>query len=224
MIVLVSFFVFLLSVYLLGREDFVFMRRNVSIEQLFDVAFLNGFLALFSARIAFVAFHFTFAYLNPLVFFLVPYFPGLGISGAIVGSFFFLLWISKSKKIPTGRLLDVFSVGFSYAFSASLLGYSLVSLVSKQFLVGAVDGVWAIITLALSILFGSICMKSVWKDGSMSAVVITGISGIVILTRSIIMFSHKPFILDKELFLIAGILVGAIVIGIGKSFMQRSRL
>lgn len=222
MIIIFGFIIFLLSLYLLSREDFVFLRRNVSTEQLFDIAFLDGLVALFLARIIYVAFHFTFAYFNPLVFFLVPYFPGLGISGVILGSFFFLLWISRNKKIPTGHLLDVFSVSFFYGLSAALFGYGILSLVSKHYMLAAIDIVWGIISLSLSILFGSILMKSVWKDGSMSTVIVICISLVLLITRGLMMFFQKPFVFDKELILFFFILIGAIVMGIGKKFMQRS--
>lgn len=222
MIVVFGFIIFLLSLYLLSREDFVFLRRNVSTEQIFDIAFLDGLVSLFLARIIYVAFHFTFAYFNPLVFFLVPYFPGLGISGAIMGSFFFLLLISRNKKIPTGHLLDVFSVSFFYAFSATLFGYGLLALLNRQFFFSVIDGVWGIISLSLSILFGSILMKSIWKDGNMSTVIVVCISIVLLITRGLMMFIQKPFVFDKELILFFFILIGASVMGLAKKFMQRS--
>lgn len=224
MIVLFGFLIFLLSLYLLAREDFVFMRRNITVEQLFDIAFLTALVALFFARIVYVALHFTTAYLNPLIFFLIPYFPGLGISGAVIGSFFFLLWISKNRKIPGGHLLDVFSVSFAYGFSATLLGYCIIQLVHRQFLSGGVNGIWGIISLALSILFGSIYMKSIWRDGNMSAVIAVCVSAVVLITRSVIMLFQKPFVLDKELILLAIVLVAAGLLGIGRKFIQRSIL
>lgn len=224
MIVILGFVVFLISLYLLAREDFVFLRKNISIEQLFDIAFLNAIVSLLLARVIFVIFHFKFTYFNPLVFFLVPYFPGLGISGAIIGSFLFLLWISRSKKMPTGHLLDVFSVSFFYAFSLTLFGYGTLSLLHKEFLFAIINGVWGIISLALSILLGSILMKSLWKDGGMSAVVVVSVSFVLLITRGLTMFLQKPFVFDRELIIFFCILVGAGILGLGKKFMQRSTL
>ncbi len=222
MIVIVGFIVFLLSLYLLTREDFVFVRRNVSLEQIFDVAFLDSLVALLFARIIFVAFHFKLAYLNPLVFFLVPYFPGLSVSGAMLGSFFFLLWVSRSKKIPTGHLFDVFSVSFFYAFSVTLFGYGILALVHRQFLVGTIDGVWAIISLALAILLGSILMKTIWKDGSMATVVTLCVSLTLLITRGTLMLLQKPVVWDKELFLFLFIGVVVLVMGVAQKALQRS--
>ncbi len=224
MIVLVGFIVFLLSLYLFTREDFVFVRKNVSIEDIFDTAFLTALVALFFARSIFVALHFKTTYLNPLVFFLIPYFPGLDISGTIFGGFFFLLWVARRKKIPLGHIVDVFSVSFLYAFSTTLLGYSIMSFVHRQLLAGIVNGVWGIISLALAILFGSILMKSMWKDWSMTAVVVAVLSIVLLIIRSVLMFFQKPFMLDKELVIIFLLLVGAGVLGIGRKFIQRSML
>lgn len=224
MIVIFGFIIFLLSLYLFTREDFVFARKNISVEELFDSAFLTALIALFFARSIFVVLHFKTTYINPLVFFLVPYFPGLDVSGTIIGSALFLFWIAKRRKMPLGHVMDVFSVSFFYAFAASLLGYGLIGLFHRQFLPGIVESVWAVIAFALAILFGSILMKSLWKDGSMSCVVVAIISVVVIITRSVIMLLQKPIVLDKELVIILGILLVSGVIGFGRMFLQRSRL
>ncbi|HEX7042451.1 MAG TPA: prolipoprotein diacylglyceryl transferase family protein [Patescibacteria group bacterium] len=224
MVILISFFVFLLVIYLLSREDFVFMRKNITLESIFDMAFINGVFALLFARIIFVAFHFKMTYLNPLVFLIVPYFPGLSISGVVIGSFLFILWFSKIRKIPVWHVMDIFSVGFFYAFSISLFGYSIFSFLGHNLIFGAVQVMWGLITLSLSILFGSIQLKTIWKDGSMSSVTIAVIFLVVLITKGISMYLQKPFNFDREIILVSLIVVISIVLGVGKKFMQRSRL
>lgn len=108
-LLLISFFLFLFSVYILTHDDFVMLRKNVTVEQIFNIAILTGLISLLFARIIFVAFHFNQGFLNPLVFFLFWYFPGLSFAGGIVGGAAFLLYYTSSRKLPTARLFDFFA-------------------------------------------------------------------------------------------------------------------
>src|SRR5260221_9633094 len=93
----VSFIVFLFILYTTVKDDFVFLRRNVEIEHIFNTVFLGIPLTLFFARLFFVLFHPKWAYLNPLVFFVIPYFPGLFAGGGIIGAILFLYLYTKNK-------------------------------------------------------------------------------------------------------------------------------
>jgi hypothetical protein len=112
LILFFCFFLFLFYVHFSAKEDFVFIRKNVSLEQLFNVAFLTGIAALFTSRLFYVLYHPSVSYLNPLVFFSLPYFPGLTVSGALIGAYLFLLIYGRQQKLPTLRMGDIFSVGF----------------------------------------------------------------------------------------------------------------
>lgn len=130
-VILFSFFIFLFTLYLLSREDFVFLRRNISLEQVFNVAFITALFTLFFSRLFYVLFHFDTSYLNPLVFFLVPYFPGLSFLGAIIGYAVTLLVLTKQQKYPRGRFLDFFSVAFLSALPLGYAGFLLTDLSSS---------------------------------------------------------------------------------------------
>lgn len=117
-----SFLTFLFVLHILSREDWVLMRKNVTLEQLFNIAILTCFSGLLFARIFYVAFNPSWKYLNLLVFFLVPYFPGLSLSGGIIGALLFLLYYSKLKKFPFDRVADLLSIVLLIAFPVGLLG------------------------------------------------------------------------------------------------------
>jgi prolipoprotein diacylglyceryltransferase len=120
-IIVLCFFLFLFTLFTLSREDFVFMRKNISTEEVFDVAFLTCFAALFVSRALYVVFNFDSAFLNPLVFFLIPYFPGLSLLGAVIGAVLAMAVLTKQRKYPRGRFLDF----FSFSFLATLpIGYT----------------------------------------------------------------------------------------------------
>lgn len=115
--------IFLFTLYVLSREDFVFMRKNVSVYDVFDVAVIVSLFALFFARLFYVFFHFSETYLNPLVFFLVPYFPGLSLTGGVIGAMLALYFLTKRKKYPSGRFFDFFAFAFLASLPIASLGY-----------------------------------------------------------------------------------------------------
>lgn len=125
-VLLISFVVFLFGLHILAKEDLIFVRKNVTIEALFNVAFYTAILGLLSARIVYVILHPSFGFLNPLVFFLFPYFPGLSLVGGIVGGIIFLL-LYKRKKYPTSRIFDFFSMAFLGALPFGFFGHHLLS-------------------------------------------------------------------------------------------------
>lgn len=114
------FLVFLFCLHVLARDDFVLIRKKISMERVFNLAFLTAGVGLFFARLVFVVSNFQPEFLNPLVFFLFPYFSGLSLSGGVVSGVLFLLLYSASKKMPKERLLDIFSLSFLLSFVVSL--------------------------------------------------------------------------------------------------------
>jgi prolipoprotein diacylglyceryltransferase len=119
---LLGFLTFLFVLHILSREDWVLMRKNVTLEQLFNIAILTCIAGLFFARIFYIVFNPHWKYLNLLVFFLVPYFPGLSLSGGIVGALLFLVYYSKLKKFPFERVADLLSIVLLLAFPVGLIG------------------------------------------------------------------------------------------------------
>ncbi len=104
--------VFLFTLYAFARDDFLLLKKNISLEQLFNAAFVILFIGLLAARLFYVVFHFHISYLNPLVFFLFPYFPGLSLPGGIVGVLVFAYFYLSAKKIPLGKTADFFGLSF----------------------------------------------------------------------------------------------------------------
>ena len=107
-----SFVVFLYGLYLVARDDIVLMRRNISLETVFNVAFLTMLVFLFSGRVFYILLNQEYGFFNPLVFFLLTYFPGVSLTGGIAGSVLFLLFYLKKNKFPTFRFIDFFSIAF----------------------------------------------------------------------------------------------------------------
>lgn len=126
-IILICLFLAFFTLYVLSREDFVFLRKNISVEEIFDVAFLTVIISLFFSRLFFVIDNFALSYFNPLVFFLIPYFPGLSLLGAIGGYVLAVLVITKQKKYPRGRFVDFFAVAILSVMPLGYAGFLLTS-------------------------------------------------------------------------------------------------
>lgn len=125
-----SFILYLFYVYILSKDDVVLLRKNISLEQVFNIAFIAAVCGLFGSRLLYVIGHFSLNYLNPLVFFLFPYFPGLSLVGAISGGLIGILLYSKYNKIPIGRIIDFLAVSLLLAIPFGYLGLGILSGIS----------------------------------------------------------------------------------------------
>lgn len=131
-VLLVGTLLFLFVLFALSHDDFVLLRKNISVEQVFNIALLTIGVAMLCARIGYVFLHFKTTYLHPLVFLVFPYFPGLSlIVGMVGGSIFLLLYVSK-KKFPT-RLLDFFGIATLCAITIGFIMHSLRFLYFEDF-------------------------------------------------------------------------------------------
>lgn len=111
------FLVYLFCLFLLTREDFLLIRKGISTEQIFNYAFLIAFVALFSARLFYVAFNFNESFLNPLVFLLFTHFPGLSLAGGVIGGGIFSCLLFKNKKVPPAHVFDLLAISFLCALT-----------------------------------------------------------------------------------------------------------
>lgn len=122
---IVLFFLSLFCLYLLAHDDLVLLRKNISVEQIFDIAFVMLIVGVLFSRFLYVILHFDPKFLNPFVFLLFPYYPGLSLLGGILGGSGYIAVFSKMRKMPMGRLFDFFSFAAFCATSFGLLGYHI---------------------------------------------------------------------------------------------------
>jgi len=110
-------------VFVLANDDFVFLRRDISMEKIFNIIFIGGLIGLFFARL-FYGFSAKNIFSNPLVFLLFPYFPGLSLLGAVVGTGAYLLFLKtrKENSLPLGRMCDFFSIAFLISLALGFIG------------------------------------------------------------------------------------------------------
>jgi len=198
-IVLLSFFLFLFHLYLLCKDDVLLLRKNVSLDLLFNIAFLSLLTGLLFARIIFVVFHFNLGYLNPFVFFAVPYFPGMSLAGGILGVLGYILLYTRSKKMPMGKVIDFFALSFLFSMIVGFLGY----IAGRGFIFpwDIVFGILFIVLYFVGIkIFLPLSLRGNLKDGSVGTLMISFISLVLIVVSSFTKDILFPFI-GKEAFL-----------------------
>lgn len=128
-VLLICLFIFLFCIYSLAKDDLILLRKDVSMERFFNIIILGSLICLFSSRFFYGIFHSKNILLNPFIFLLFPYFPGLSLVGGIVGGgvVFLYLFLSKKKQLPLGRIFDYCSIGFLITLPVGILGYFMFS-------------------------------------------------------------------------------------------------
>ncbi|MBI5044516.1 MAG: prolipoprotein diacylglyceryl transferase [Candidatus Levybacteria bacterium] len=181
-ILILCFIIFLFGLHVLAKEDLVFVRKNVTIELLFNLAFYTAGVGLLFARIVYVILHPSSGFLNPLVFLLFPYFPGLSLIGGVVGGILFLLFY-KRKKFPTGRIFDFFSMALLGALPFGFFGAELLRGMTDIF-----AGIFMPILLFFTLIFFVKVLlplnnRGELKDGSLGLLVLIIMSFTLFLTK-----------------------------------------
>lgn len=167
LIILACFFLFLYIIYYLAREDFVLTRKDIPVGKVFSMVFWVGLVALFSARLVFVASHPTSTLLNPLGFLAFYYYGGLSLVGAIAGTGLFVYFYCQSKKMPAGKIFDLLTLSFMGVLPVGLAGNFIISLGKTGLFIDCL----VVFSILLLIIFGKFIYpfstKGEIKDGSL---------------------------------------------------------
>lgn len=111
-VLLISFFFFLYILYYLSHDDFVILRKDISLERIFNMAIISSLVSLLFSRLFFAIFNHNLQFFNPLVFLALPYFPGLSLIGGMIGGALFIYAYSNYRKLPVGKTFDLFVISF----------------------------------------------------------------------------------------------------------------
>ena len=132
-LILISFLVYLFVLYKLSREDYVFIRKNITPEQIFNYAFLSGLSGFIFSHVIFVLSNTKLQGINLLDLVLFLKFPGLSLTGGIVGGLIFMILLSTNRKIPLGRLLDIFSLSILCTLPIGIILHAFIQSSNKLF-------------------------------------------------------------------------------------------
>src|SRR3989344_6655980 len=123
-IFLICIFISSFLLFVFSRHDFVLLRQNISLAQIFDLAIFVVVFAFLGGRIFFILNNFDVQLLHVLRFFHVLKFPGISSLGfALGGALAVVIFFGKKKAV--GRILDIFSIAFFplYIFSIVSVKY-----------------------------------------------------------------------------------------------------
>lgn len=159
-ILIISFF----SLYILSRHDFVLIRKNVSVNQVFDLSFLSIIVAFFIGRIFFIINDERRELFNPIAFFHVLRYPGVSVFGFFVGGAI-SIWFLFRKTKALHRVYDIFTISFFplFLFHLSFRAYPVFSIFVSLFILIAGFLFW-LFTIRSH-------QKYTFKDGTISYLV-----------------------------------------------------
>ncbi len=213
-------FTALFSIYYLSRDDLILLRKDATVEQIFNLAFIVFLGGLFFARLFYGILYSTKIFVNPLNFLLFPYFPGLSLTGGIVGGIVVLLIVCRSKNFPAGRILDIFSISILSSLS---LGYFGFFWLSGQNLLSVKPIFLIIIYITLFYLFIKYIhqhlLKGILKDGSGGMLFLISFSAISLIVNVYDKFKTNPLLGKPENPILFVILILSIA-----AFMRQKKL
>ncbi len=219
-IIIFCFFLFLYVLYYLSKDDFVIVRKDISLERIFNLAFLAGVVSLLSSRLGFVIFTHNFNYLNPLVFFAIPYFFGLSLPGAIIGQSIFVYFYSGFKKMPVGKIFDLFTMSF---ITVLPIGFMITFLV----MLGKTSpffNIFFVCSLVIYILFAKLIfpfsIRGEIRDGSLGLLFLSIFSFLYFIIKLFMDVKNFSF-LDIENIALLILLFSSLIILINQEIMEK---
>lgn len=174
LILALSISLFILHV--MTREDYALMRRNISMEQLYNIIFIVFISGFLSARLVFILFNFQTFYLNPVVFFALFYFPGLSLFGAICGIYIALAVICYRKNYPWKKFFDMFSIAFISGLPLAALGTSALHSTAYFFPIITSVIFYGLMGIVAFTIFYKRMLRNSMSDGVTTSILLVSIS------------------------------------------------
>ena len=211
-VIFVCFFVYLFCLYLLSNDDFIFLRKDVSVEKVFNVTLLVCLVSILFSRILYVAMNPNANFLNPLVFLLLPYFPGLSLTGAVVGGAIVSFLLSKKHKIPEGRFFDFLAFSLLASLPIGFLGFIVLGEDKTNYIkfIGLAI-VYALLFIVFLKLFLPLLLKGKFKDGTVGFLFLIFFS-VISLINNLIARKGSIFQFDIEAFILISVFIVSLVL------------
>ncbi|MBU2632125.1 prolipoprotein diacylglyceryl transferase [Patescibacteria group bacterium] len=219
-VLLICFVIFLYSIFSLSKDDLLFVRKDITMEKIFNLAFLAAFVALFFARLSYVLLNPKPIFFSILGFFLFPYFPGLSLLGAVLGGAIFLFLYTSKKNMPIGRIIDFFTFGLMTVIPIGIWGKIILSGQNSILAVGSIFYYLFILVLFIRFVLPN-SMRGRFKDGTLGIIFLAAFSiGSIFLN----VFSSKSLsILTTENFVLVFILLSSSALFIKKELLKNGR-
>jgi hypothetical protein len=196
------FFIFMYFLYFLAHDDFLIVRKNISLEKIFSMAILTSLVSFFFARFFFTVFNPKPEYFNPLIFLAIIYSPGLSLVGGIVGGTVFIYLYAKINKIPFGRIFDLFIMSFIGVLPIGFLITYIILLGKTTILFNIVFIFSVFIFFLFTKLIFPFSSKGEIKDGTLGLIFIALLSFIYFTVKLFLNVKTFSFLSFENIFLL----------------------
>lgn len=211
-ILIVCAVLFLYRLYHLANDDFFLAKKNINIDDVFNIALISSAISLFFARLFYVILNPDPVFRSILGFLLFPYFPGLSLTGGLMGGIIAVLLICRYKKFPAARIFDFFALSFIFILPIGLTGYFLLA---QEFTTGGLVKliIYVVVLFIANIYLYPKAHALEIKDGTISILFLIIFSSASLLGNAINNPGVSGFLGNKEnIILILILLVGAILL------------
>lgn len=210
LIYIILFFIFLFCLYQLIRDDYTMIRKNVSLEQVFDLVFNSLWMSLFFARIFYFLFHPISG--NLAILFFSPNKGGLSLEGGILGGALALAIFGRYKRIPLGRLFDFFTLAFLFVLPLGFLLHALFLKRQEMVLALSYAGLYFVLTIFfMKFLYPKILNKSL-KEGNLAILFLLFFSLASLFTSIVNPFTGIITVLSAENILLGGLFIASVAL------------
>lgn len=211
-VLLICFFIFLYVLYYRVKDDFIIARKGIVIDKIFNVAILTGIASLFFARLFYIIFNPSIIFFNPLIFLAFPYIPGLSFFGGIIGGSLFFYIYARYKKMPIGKIFDLFAISFVTVLP---IGY----LINFLILSGKVDYFHKLIgisTILIFILFTKVLYpfseRGELEDGSISLIYVSIFSFVYFIIKLFLNVKTFSFLNFENIIILLSVFIPLIIL------------
>ncbi len=202
---------FLYSLYRMVRDDYVFIRKGISLEQSFDIAFITLWISLIMSRLLYLLFH-----LYPGQNILFDFFSfnkgGFSLTGALVGGIFAVYVVGKYKKLPLGRLSDFLSLSFLYALPLVFLSNTIfVSKTEVLYLFLNAIIYFILLLFFVQFLYPKVLNRTL-KEGILAILFILLFSLVALITSLLVSLKHIQSFINPENIILGILLLSSIIL------------
>lgn len=201
LLLFLALFLFLFCFYYFIQDDFHFIRKGITLEQLFNVLFLGLFFNVFIARIVRVFIHPSEAFLNPLAFIFIPGFSDIPFFESIVGLFIIFIFLTRQRKMNAARFLDYVSLSLLCALPVSFLGSYFLQEKKDVFIGVYIPVIYFVLFLFFAnVLFKKFARGSL-KEGSIAALFLVMVSLVSLIEDILMLYTQNRLLqIDDALF------------------------
>lgn len=225
-IIIFCFLIFFYTLYILGKDDYVLIRKNISLEQLFDFAFIGIFTGVILARILSVIFRPSLGNTSFISRLFSPSGASFSLTSVVFGCILVLYLIGKYRKLPIGRLFDFFSLALLSALPAGYL-LSVLFVKKSEIIYYAIPGIFYLI---FQIFFWRILLPRTTngrlRDGNLCSFFLLIFSAVSLFVSLFYKFMHSIFRFEAEEFVLISIFIGVLlfILRINRKYIIRRRI